>query len=79
MFDKDAPKKLNLLIHPSLFCELGPQAEHIRRCVHMALLCVEEDPADRPSMTDVVLMLNNGVGSRCRFPADRHPGTSTER
>ncbi|KAI3921710.1 hypothetical protein MKW92_003250 [Papaver armeniacum] len=29
------------------------------RCIHVALLCVQEKFADRPSMTTVVLMLNN--------------------
>ncbi|KAL0313919.1 UNVERIFIED_CONTAM: Cysteine-rich receptor-like protein kinase [Sesamum angustifolium] len=29
------------------------------RCVHIALLCVEENAADRPTMSSVVLMLNS--------------------
>ncbi|XP_068669210.1 cysteine-rich receptor-like protein kinase 15 isoform X2 [Aristolochia californica] len=29
------------------------------RCVHIALLCVQEDPGDRPAMSSVVLMLNS--------------------
>ncbi|GMP75221.1 hypothetical protein CsSME_00032390 [Camellia sinensis var. sinensis] len=28
------------------------------RCIHIGLLCVQEDPDDRPSMATVVLMLN---------------------
>ncbi|KAJ0101320.1 hypothetical protein Patl1_03707 [Pistacia atlantica] len=29
------------------------------RCIHMGLLCLQEDPADRPSMATIVLMLNS--------------------
>ncbi|KAK7343550.1 hypothetical protein VNO77_12360 [Canavalia gladiata] len=31
----------------------------IMRCIHIALLCVQENVADRPTMTSVVLMLNS--------------------
>lgn len=34
-------------------------AVEFSRCVHVALLCVQENPADRPNMLDVVSMLNN--------------------
>ena len=29
------------------------------RCIHIALLCVQEDPNSRPSMASIVLMLNS--------------------
>ncbi|KAJ0101316.1 hypothetical protein Patl1_03703 [Pistacia atlantica] len=29
------------------------------RCIHMGLLCVQEDPADRPTMAKIVFMLNS--------------------
>ena len=35
----------------------GPITE-IMRCIKIALLCVQENVSDRPSMTSVVLMLN---------------------
>ncbi|KAL6348151.1 hypothetical protein AAG906_039599 [Vitis piasezkii] len=31
----------------------------VLRCIHMGLLCVQEDPDDRPSMASVVLMLSS--------------------
>ena len=31
----------------------------ITRCIHIALLCVQENVADRPTMNTVVLMLNS--------------------
>jgi hypothetical protein len=31
----------------------------IIRCIHIALLCVQEDPNDRPTMAKVVSFLNN--------------------
>jgi serine/threonine protein kinase len=44
---------------------LDPQMEgslcqnDIIRCIHIALLCVQEDPNDRPTMAKVVSFLNN--------------------
>ncbi|KAF3451650.1 hypothetical protein FNV43_RR07745 [Rhamnella rubrinervis] len=35
--------------------------EEVIRCVHVALLCVEEDPADRPTMASVIVMLNSNT------------------
>lgn len=29
------------------------------RCIQIGLLCVQEDPADRPTMTTIVLMMNS--------------------
>jgi hypothetical protein len=62
----DSPRKMEealaKLIHPSLRGELASRAEDIWRCAHIALLCVQNDPEDRPSMWDVVLMLNDGAG-----------------
>ncbi|MBA0756235.1 hypothetical protein Gogos_021839 [Gossypium gossypioides] len=31
----------------------------IRRCIHVGLLCVQEDPTDRPTMSDVVVVLGS--------------------
>ncbi|XP_022954627.1 cysteine-rich receptor-like protein kinase 10 [Cucurbita moschata] len=31
----------------------------VLRCIHIALLCVQENPSRRPSMTSIVLMLNS--------------------
>ncbi|KAI9123721.1 hypothetical protein K1719_005021 [Acacia pycnantha] len=30
----------------------------VMRCIHVALLCVQEHPADRPSMSSIVIMLH---------------------
>ncbi|KAG6514814.1 hypothetical protein ZIOFF_025187 [Zingiber officinale] len=35
------------------------QAQRILRCIHIGLLCVQDDPIQRPTMANVVLMLNN--------------------
>ncbi|KAJ0983295.1 hypothetical protein J5N97_011550 [Dioscorea zingiberensis] len=45
------------ILDPSLGDQL-PRSEALR-CIHMGLLCVQEDPASRPSMSMVVLMLNS--------------------
>ncbi|KAJ0264790.1 putative cysteine-rich receptor-like protein kinase 35 [Hirschfeldia incana] len=31
------------------------------RCIHIALLCIQEDPADRPTLPATILMLTNGI------------------
>jgi len=31
----------------------------VMRCIHIGLLCVQEDPASRPTMATVVLLLNS--------------------
>ncbi|XP_027340833.1 putative receptor-like protein kinase At4g00960 [Abrus precatorius] len=33
--------------------------DEIMRCIHIGLLCVQEDVADRPTMASIVLMLNS--------------------
>ncbi|XP_031473943.1 cysteine-rich receptor-like protein kinase 10 [Nymphaea colorata] len=38
--------------------ESCPRAE-ILRCIHIGLLCVQEDPDDRPTMSSILLMLNS--------------------
>ncbi|BAH93567.1 Os06g0541500 [Oryza sativa Japonica Group] len=42
-------------------------------CAHIALLCVQEDPEDRPSMWDVVLMLHGGVAALSALPTPKQP------
>jgi hypothetical protein len=37
---------------------LGATTE-IMRCIHIGLLCVQENVADRPTMASVILMLNS--------------------
>jgi hypothetical protein len=35
----------------------------LRRCMQVALLCVQENPVDRPSMLEVSSMLKNETGA----------------
>ncbi|CAB4283558.1 unnamed protein product [Prunus armeniaca] len=44
------------LIDPTL--KTGSRTE-IMRCIHIGLLCVQENVADRPTMASVILMLNS--------------------
>jgi hypothetical protein len=34
--------------------------DEVLRCIHIGLLCVQEDPAMRPTMASILLTLNNG-------------------
>ena len=50
-------QRLHELVDPLL----GDRYEvaEITKCTQVALLCAQEDPADRPTMTDVAAMLNS--------------------
>jgi hypothetical protein len=47
----------------------------VLRSIHVGLLCVQEDPEDRPNMSNVVLML----GNEDELPHPRQPGFFFER
>ncbi|XP_024027994.1 G-type lectin S-receptor-like serine/threonine-protein kinase At4g27290 isoform X2 [Morus notabilis] len=44
--------------------------QEVLRCIHVALLCVQQRPVDRPSMLAVILML----GSESMLPQPKPPG-----
>jgi hypothetical protein len=50
-------RRLHELVDPSLGS--GYEIAEITGCAQVALLCAQEDPADRPTMTDVAAMLNS--------------------
>ncbi|XVF27804.1 hypothetical protein REPUB_Repub14bG0140300 [Reevesia pubescens] len=45
------------LLDPSLISSYS--RNEVIRCIHIGLLCVQEDPAERPTMAAIVLMLNS--------------------
>ncbi|KAM4110614.1 hypothetical protein ACJW30_05G005100 [Castanea mollissima] len=57
------------LIDPTL--RGGPIAE-MMRCIHIGLLCVQHNVADRPNMTSVLLMLNS---NSVALPAPTQPAS----
>ncbi|XP_062160448.1 cysteine-rich receptor-like protein kinase 44 isoform X2 [Alnus glutinosa] len=50
--------------------------DEVDRCIHIALLCVQEDPDERPTMARVVLMLNT---FNITLPRPRSPTFSLPR
>ncbi|KAF6159076.1 hypothetical protein GIB67_032693 [Kingdonia uniflora] len=48
----------------------------VLKCIHVAILCVQEDPEDRPTMSSVVLMLG---GESILLPEPKRPGFYNER
>ncbi|RWR84406.1 G-type lectin S-receptor-like serine/threonine-protein kinase [Cinnamomum micranthum f. kanehirae] len=46
------------------------EQEQVQRCIHLGLLCVQESPKDRPSMSSVVFMLSCDIST---LPAPKHP------
>ncbi|KAL1201621.1 Cysteine-rich receptor-like protein kinase 10 [Cardamine amara subsp. amara] len=47
------------------------QRSEVIRCVHIGLLCVQEDAAERPAMSNIVLMLTSNTVT---LPVPRQPG-----
>lgn len=47
------------------------QIEEVTRCIHIALLCVQHDPADRPDLSTINLMITR---SSLNLPRPQPPG-----
>ncbi|EMS57694.1 Cysteine-rich receptor-like protein kinase 25 [Triticum urartu] len=47
---------------PMLECMVAEEGE-VLKCVHLGLLCVQENPADRPTMLEVLVMLHGHASS----------------
>ncbi|KAK3431853.1 hypothetical protein EUGRSUZ_E03739 [Eucalyptus grandis] len=62
------------LVDPSL-AKSGSTAE-IVRCIHVGLLCVQEDPGDRPTMSEIVTLLGGQKGTP---PEPKKPAFSVGR
>ena len=50
-------------------------SSEVARAIHVGLLCVQQSPEDRPTMSSVVLML----GNQGELPPPKKPGFFTER
>ncbi|KAL5197259.1 hypothetical protein ABZP36_000771 [Zizania latifolia] len=47
-----------------------PEAE-VLKCINIGLLCIQQNPADRPTMTDVVVLLNSDATNTLPVPVAR--------
>ncbi|XP_010433929.1 PREDICTED: cysteine-rich receptor-like protein kinase 11 [Camelina sativa] len=47
------------------------QSNEVTRCIHIALLCVQENPEDRPMLSTIILMLTSNTVT---LPVPRLPG-----
>ncbi|XP_052141921.1 cysteine-rich receptor-like protein kinase 6 [Oryza glaberrima] len=56
------------IVDPSLRCRSAES--EILKCIHIGLLCVQENPGDRPRMSNVILMI---VGKSTTLPAPSRP------
>ncbi|KAK4588184.1 hypothetical protein RGQ29_019251 [Quercus rubra] len=52
------------------------QTIEVLKCMHIGLLCVQEDPEDRPTMTSVVVLLGN---DSLALPQPKHPALAIAR
>ncbi|CAN1138355.1 G-type lectin S-receptor-like serine/threonine-protein kinase At1g11410 [Linum perenne] len=50
-------KRVEDIVDPSLVRVVSSTST--QRCIHIGMLCIEEDPVDRPDMQTVVVMLNS--------------------
>jgi hypothetical protein len=57
------------LVAPSLVSE--GKMEEIKKCIKIALLCVQENAVDRPTMSDVITMLSSEL---LVLPEPKQPG-----
>ena len=48
----------------------------IVRCIHIGLLCVQENPQDRPTMSNVVVLLGSEL---IALPKPKHPAFSMDK
>ncbi|KAL5198660.1 hypothetical protein ABZP36_002172 [Zizania latifolia] len=49
-----------------------PETE-VLKCVNIALLCIQQNPVDRPTMADVMVLLNSDATSSMPAPAPNMP------
>lgn len=49
---------------------------HVRRCIQVALMCVDVQPRNRPMMSSVVMML---AGENATLPEPNEPGVNLGR
>lgn len=61
--------RLHELLDPILSDEY--ELDEVVRCAHVALLCAQEDPAGRPTMSDAVALLN--FESLSLLPSPKQP------
>ena len=52
------------------------KSSEVLKCIIIGLLCVQEDPGDRPTMTNVVLMLSGDIVS---LPTPKQPAFVTRK
>ena len=50
--------------------------DEFSRCVNVGLLCVQEDPSDRPTMANAVLLLSSDAAT---MPVPREPAFVVKR
>ncbi|EYU36706.1 hypothetical protein MIMGU_mgv1a001937mg [Erythranthe guttata] len=64
------------LVDPAL--DIDFQTAEVSRSIQVGLLCVQQNPEDRPNMSSVVFMLRNEAGSG-EIPQAKEPGFFTRR
>ncbi|KAK9152078.1 hypothetical protein Syun_010387 [Stephania yunnanensis] len=68
--------KASELVDATIFIEDELSRLELLRCIQVGLLCVQQRPDDRPTMSSVIIMLNSDSPN---LPQPKHPGFYYER
>nr|DAD23140.1 TPA_asm: hypothetical protein HUJ06_024603 [Nelumbo nucifera] len=63
--------KILELIDPTILCEPPSIEEEVLRCIRVGLLCVQEFPKDRPTVSSIMSMLSSEIAD---LPTPKQPG-----
>lgn len=58
------------MMEKKLSASSNTRTHEILKCINVGLLCVQEDPDDRPTMSDVVILLSSATAA---LPAPKRP------
>ena len=58
-------------VDPFSDCQSPETESEVMKCIHLGLLCVQENPADRPTMLDVLVMLHGQSSGGFAAPSKR--------
>lgn len=58
------------IVDPTIEIQSETTMNEVTKCIHIGLLCTQEDVDERPKMTDVLLMLKSDLAD---FPKPSQP------
>lgn len=64
-----------MLVDPVISHDAPCQDLSLKRCIHAALLCVQDNASDRPNISEVIVLLSNenSNGESATLPTPKKP------